>query len=91
MSFSLGAIEHSVRAFADGGAFQPLWSAVMDATEVIDSAPDISDRERDWFDRLYELVYMGAEDPVDAQSRANGVLGAAELRQRIRELAPSVG
>jgi hypothetical protein len=87
MSSSLGAVEHSVREFVTGGAFQSLWLAVMDATEVIDSAPDVSDRERDWFDRLYELVYMGAEDPVDAESRAHGVLGSAELRQRIRESA----
>jgi hypothetical protein len=64
-----------------------MWCAVMDATEVIDLAPDISDLERDWFDRLYELVYMGSEDPVDAESRSVGVLGTAELRRRIREFA----
>ena len=87
MSASLGAVERSVRVFLDGGAFQPLWCAVMDATDVIDFASDISDRERDWFDRLYELVYMGSEDPLDAESRTHGVLGAAELRRRIREFA----
>jgi len=63
----------------------PLWGAVMDATEQIDEDPQASDADRDWFDELYELVYMGAEDPVSAKDRKDGVIGAAELRQQIRE------
>jgi hypothetical protein len=64
----------------------PFWRAVMDATEFIDADAKLSDSDRDWFDELYDLVYMTAEDPVDAQSRSDGLRGAESLREEIRTL-----
>lgn len=58
----------------------------MDATATVDSDEHVSDDDRDWFDELYDAVYMGAEDPVDAQSARDGVVGAAELRVQIRAM-----
>ena len=71
-------------AFLAGGPFHPLWRAVMDAAESLDEDPSLSDAERDWFDELYDAVYMAAEDPVDPASRKAGVVGAGELRVQLR-------
>lgn len=71
-------------AFVAGGPFAPLRSAVMDAVEMVDEDDRLSDAERDWFDELYDVVYMAADDPVDAASRKRGVIGASELREQLR-------
>jgi hypothetical protein len=83
MSPLLAPIAQAVREFIAGGPYMPLWRAVMDGTEVIESSP-ISDAERQWFYDLYELVYMGAEDPVSGAERTDGLIGAADLRSRIK-------
>jgi hypothetical protein len=69
-----------------GGPFKSLWIAVMDATASIDADTQLADSEREWFDELYDLVYMAAEDPVDAESHDSGIVGAEELRTEIRAL-----
>ena len=63
----------------------PLWRAVMDATATVDDDPRLSDAEREWFDELYDAVYMAAEDPVDPVSAKAGIIGAAALRVHLRE------
>lgn len=62
----------------------PLWTAVMDATHVVDQDLGLSDADREWFDELYDAVYTAADDPVDAQSRKDGIVGASELREQLR-------
>jgi len=86
MASSLDPVRSQVAAFLAGGAFMPLWSAVMDATESIDDDANISDAERGWFDELYDAVYMTADDPIDRASAKAGVIGAAELRVQLRAM-----
>lgn len=86
MASSLDAVRLQLGIFLEGGDYTPLWTAVMDATEAVDADPDISDDDREWFDELYDAVYMGAEDPLDAQSAKDGMVGAADLRAQIREM-----
>jgi hypothetical protein len=86
MGASLDRVRHELRAFLDGGSFWPLWHSVMDATEIVDSAPDLTQAERDWFDALYELVYMGADEQPTPDERTLGLLGPAELRSRLQAL-----
>lgn len=87
MDDALAGVRAEFRAFVAGGPFAPLWRAVMAATEVLDEAPGLSAADRRWYDAVYEAVYMGADDPVPAVDRADGVVGAAELRSRLRPLA----
>jgi hypothetical protein len=84
MASPLAAVTAEVRTFLAGGPFMSLWRAVMDATATVDRDGSLSDAERDWFDELYDAVHMGADDPVDALSRKDGVVGAGELREQLR-------
>jgi hypothetical protein len=86
MTSSLREVQRTLDDFLSGAPFMLLWRAVMDATEYVDADATLSDLERDWFDELYDLVYMAAEDPVDAESRDAGIAGAEELRGEIRAL-----
>ena len=86
MASSLGPVRRQVAAFLAGGAFMPLWTAVMDATESVDDDANVSDADRDWFDELYDAVYMAQDDPVDRASAGSGIIGAAELRVQLRAM-----
>lgn len=86
MASSLDAVRRQLSAFLGGGAFLPLRSAVLDAAASVDDDPRITDAERDWFDELYDAVYMAADDPVDRERARAGVIGAAALRGQLREL-----
>ena len=87
MSSSFDRVRVELRRFLDGGAFGPLWRAVMDATELVDTYPGVTDAEQRWYEAVYDLVPMGAEDPVSPADRATGIVGAAELRAMLRPLA----
>ena len=63
----------------------PLWRAVMDATEHVDSDSELSDADLEWFDQMYELVYMASEGRVSREEKAFGLLGSEELRRMLRE------
>ena len=86
MTASLDTVRMQLALFLNGGQYLPLRNAIMEATEPVDVDPNISDDERDWYDELYDAVYMAAEDPVDARSAKDGVIGAAELREQIRAM-----
>ena len=64
----------------------PLWTAVMDATESVDDDASLSDADREWFDELYDAVYIAADDPVDRVSAKSGIIGAGELRVQLRTM-----
>jgi len=86
MPSPLDPVRREVAAFLAGGAYAPLRAAVMDATEFVDDDPQLTESERDWFDELYDAVYMAAEDPVSAADARAGKVGAAALRVQLREL-----
>lgn len=86
MTSSLRDVQRALEAFLSGAPFASLWRVVMDATEYVDADDALSDAERDWFDELYDLVYMAAEDSVDAESLDAGITGAEDLRTEIRAL-----
>jgi hypothetical protein len=86
MASPLDKVRSALQAFLGGEPFKPFWIAVMEATEFVDADAGLSDAERDWFDELYDLAYMAAEDPVDAESHDAGIVGAEELRKEIRAL-----
>lgn len=86
MPAPLDAVREALTVFLAGGAFAPLRSAVMDATEIVDADEHLADAERDWFDELYDAVYMAAEDPVRPSDARDGIIGAAALRVQLREL-----
>ena len=77
----LDPLYQSVSAFMAGGEFWPLWKALMDATAV----EDFTESEAAWFDALYDLVYMAQPDPVRPVDARDGIVGATELRKRLRE------
>ena len=64
----------------------PLWTAVMDATESVDEDANLSDADREWFDELYDAVYMAQDDPVDRVSAKSGIIGTTELRVQLRAM-----
>jgi hypothetical protein len=82
----LDAVRAELSVFLAGGDFTPLWESVANATDALDADQDIDDDDRDWFDELYDAVYMGAEDPIDAKAAAEGMVGAAELREQLRAM-----
>jgi hypothetical protein len=86
MASSLDPVRRQLSAFLGGGAFLPLRTAVLDAAASVDDDARLSDAERDWFDELYDAVYMAADDPVDRAQAKAGIIGAAALRAHLREL-----
>jgi hypothetical protein len=85
MTTTLDRVKTELQTFVHGGAFMPLWRAVMDATEEVDHASDLSDADRDWFDQVYDLIYMGGEGAVTADERSLGIQGSDELRRALLE------
>ena len=77
---SLDSLRRSVSDFMAGGEFWPLWRAVMDAT----SLQNLSSQDEQWFDALYDIVYMGAPDPVSGNEERDGIVAASKLRDLIR-------
>lgn len=86
MASSLDPVFRQVAAFLAGGEYVLLRQAVMDATETVDDDPRLSEAERDWFDELYDAVYMAADDPVAPAAARAGVVGAATLRVQLQEM-----
>ncbi len=86
MPSPLDPIRRAVAAFPAGGAYAPLRAAVVDAAGSVDEDARLAEAERDWFDELYDAVYMAAEDPVSPADARDGVIGAAALRVQLREL-----
>jgi hypothetical protein len=85
MATKLDRVKTELQRFAQGGAFMPLWRAVMDASGEVDHAADLSDADKEWFDQVYDLVYMGGEGAVNADERSVGMLGSDELRRAFQE------
>jgi hypothetical protein len=86
MASPLDPVRRSLAEFLAGGAFRPLWAAVVAATAGIDADARLSERERDAFDELYDLVYAATGDPLDVDGAELVESDAAELREQLREL-----
>ena len=86
MPSPLDPIRREVAAVLAGGAYAPLRAAVVDAAASVDEDARLTEAERDWFDELYDAVYMGGEDPVSPADARAGIVGAAALRVQLREL-----
>jgi hypothetical protein len=86
MAYPLDPLRRALAAFLGGGEFRPLWAVVMDAAPRVDEDPQVSERERDAFDELYDLVCAATGDPLDVEGAEVVETDAAELRAQIREL-----
>lgn len=72
--------------FVSGAPFWPFWNAFMEFNETFEPERVLSPAGQQAYEELHELIYMGAPDPVSARDRADGVIGAAELRVRLRQV-----
>jgi hypothetical protein len=79
-------VNDALAAFLAGGPFEALWHVVIDGRHQGEGESDVSPADWARFQMLYELVFMSAPDPVCPDDRAAGLIGAAELRSRLREL-----
>lgn len=86
MTASLDPVRRALAAFLAGGAFRPLWAAVVDAAPRLDEDRDVSERARDAFDELYDLVCAATGDPLETDGADVVETDAEELRAQIREL-----
>jgi hypothetical protein len=73
----LDPVRGALRDFVAGGPFEPLRAAIEGAASGVDADARLAERERDWFDELYDFVYAAAEDAEAADD---------ELRTQLREL-----
>lgn len=86
MTSPISTIRAHLATFLNGGDYESFWDAISETSEAIDADDSVSNDDREWFDELYDAAYMGAEDPIDAKSSKEGMVGAAELRKQIREM-----
>jgi hypothetical protein len=84
MGSSVADLQRLLDDFLDGAPFWPFWNAFMEHLEGFEPERKLSPAGQRAYDELYDLVYMGAPDPVPAGDRAVGVIGEAELRERLR-------
>ena len=73
-----------VQRFVAGQPFMEFWRAFMDFHDAHPEPADLSAAEQASYEQLYELAYMGAADPVAPEDHAVGLVGEAELRERLR-------
>jgi hypothetical protein len=88
MSSSARRINDAVAEFLAGGPFETLWRDIIDDIEIADVRRELSATDQARYQTLHDLVYMGAPDPVCPDDEAGGLVGAAELRDRLRALHP---
>ena len=84
MATSLHDLRLLLDDFADGAPYLAFWNAFVEHAE--DFAPDaeLTPAGRLAYRELYDLVYASSADPVSPAQRAQGVVGEAELRDRLR-------
>jgi hypothetical protein len=83
---SLTQLRRLLDDFYDGAPFWPFWNAFMDHMDGFRPDQMLSPVGQATYDTVYDLVYMGAPDPVTPADRANGVIGEGELRARLRDV-----
>jgi hypothetical protein len=90
---TLGDLRVLLDDFVAGAPFMPFWSAFMEHMDGFEPERELSSAGQQAYDDLYELVYMGAANPVSAADRADGIIPEDELRERIRliRLEPADG
>ena len=76
-------LQRALATFLAGGGFWPLWRATMDATELPDEGQTTTTAEEAWFASIYDLVYMSQDVSVSVEDRRVGLMGEAELRDRL--------
>ena len=86
MGSTLADLQRLLDDFVGGAAFWPFWNAFMEHMEGFEPERVLSPAGQQAYDEIYELVYMGAPDPVPAADHADGVIGEAELRERLKQL-----
>ena len=72
--------------FVGGAPFRAFWNTFMEHMETFAPEAELSPAGQRAYDDLYELVYMGAADPVSPDERADGIIGEGELRERLRHV-----
>ena len=70
--------------FVAGGSFMELWSPFMDFVGDESDAAPFTPAEREAFNRLYDLVYMGQEGVAGREEGAVGLVGEVQLRAQLR-------
>src|SRR3954471_18802315 len=80
------------RYLADEIEFWPFHSEFMElALPMFDGALVPFDARLQALDDMYELVYMAAPDPVSAEGQRDGIIGSAELKQRLSGMRVKAG
>ncbi|MDQ6770208.1 MAG: hypothetical protein M3Z54_09495 [Gemmatimonadota bacterium] len=85
MTSSAVRVNEMVATFVAGGTYMALWRAIMDSLDTIDPEKELSEADQIRYQELYDLVYMGAPDPVMPQDQVVGLIGEGELRERLRD------
>lgn len=86
MASSVRELRRLLDDFVDGAPFLAFWNAFMEHMEEFEPEAELSPAGQAAYDALYALVYGAVEDPVSATERAEGVVGADALRERIRDV-----
>ena len=86
MASSLRDLRLLLDDFIAGAPFWPFWNSFMEHMEAFVPEDFLSPAGQRTYDEVYELVYMGAPDPVSAAARDDGVVGEGELRERLRRV-----
>lgn len=83
MTSTLADLRLLLDDFVAGAPLWPFWNAFMEHMERFEPERALSPAGQRTYDELYELVYASVPDPVSAADRADGIIGEAELRERV--------
>jgi hypothetical protein len=74
-------LEQAVDTYLTGG--QEFWDFYFPFMKLWLDAEVVGEQAELW-DEIYEVVYMAGPDPVPAEDRRDGIIGEAELKNRLR-------
>jgi hypothetical protein len=72
--------------FVRGQSFMAFWRTFMDFVGDESDAAAFTSTERAVFDQVYEWIYMGQAGNTTPDEAGVGLIGEAELRDRLRGL-----
>ena len=70
--------------FVGGAPYLAFWNAFVEHAEDFAPEAELSPAGQLEYRALYDLVYESGADPISPAQRAEGIVGEAELRDRLR-------
>lgn len=86
MASSVRDLRVLLDGFVAGAPFMTFWKAFMEHMEEFEPESELSIAGQRAYDDLYEIVYLGAANPVSAAARSDGIIPEGELRERISQV-----